>query len=553
MEQAAQAAGADGWLVKNELSESLLTCALRSALERKRHAQRVDALINLGKHLLNPPNPEQALADALRQTARYLRIEHCTLNLLDRSAQQLLPLAAYHQNAPGSQEPQLLESLLEPLREIMLRGETFSAADTTRDPLIRPYYQAVFRQANYRAFAAAPCLEGEQWVGLLVAAAGQVHTWCPAELSFLRQAGDMLWLSAEKTRTQQNLRRNQERFSQALKNTSILLYTTDASDRFTWIFNPQSELNAEAWIGKRGDEIGEPQHFREILALHAAVLSSAKGQRREISAHWNGEPRIFDMAVEPLINPHGQVTGLAVAAIDITQSRTLEAHLNQAHETIALQREVNRHCEDERHAIARSLQNGPVQSLIEMIFFTQTALSLSSEPEVSQLLYGLRDESQKVVKDLRGLCNELLPPVLMQLGLLRAIRAHSEALHERRPDLHLVLDLGDERQAQRQLPDNLQLALYRFYQEAINNILRHAAGARNVWITLHLQRQQVIVQIQDDGPGFTLPDNWLDFAQRGHLGLVRMRELAEAFGGQLQIMARPGKGVIIRVSLPRED
>ncbi|RPI78271.1 MAG: ATPase, partial [Chloroflexi bacterium] len=98
-------------------------------------------------------------------------------------------------------------------------------------------------------------------------------------------------------------------------------------------------------------------------------------------------------------------------------------------------------------------------------------------------------------------------------------------------------------------PEHMRLALYRIYQHAVSNVIRHAA-ARNLHITFDFDSTQVMLEIRDDGCGFSLPSRWIDLAREGHLGLIGTAERAEAIGGQLNITSAPGKGTTILVTVP---
>ena len=100
------------------------------------------------------------------------------------------------------------------------------------------------------------------------------------------------------------------------------------------------------------------------------------------------------------------------------------------------------------------------------------------------------------------------------------------------------------------LPEQMRLSLFRIYREALSNVARHAQ-ARQVWIRFTFDAEQVVLEIQDDGLGFAVPQRWVELARQGHLGLVGMLERTEASGGQLQLNSAPGAGTLIRVMMPR--
>jgi signal transduction histidine kinase len=101
------------------------------------------------------------------------------------------------------------------------------------------------------------------------------------------------------------------------------------------------------------------------------------------------------------------------------------------------------------------------------------------------------------------------------------------------------------------LAEPVRLALFRIYQAALNNVARHAQAQR-VDIRFRFADDEIVLEIQDDGRGFELPERWITLAREGHLGLVGAAERAEAVGGKLDVESAPGKGTCLRVIVPRE-
>jgi signal transduction histidine kinase len=99
------------------------------------------------------------------------------------------------------------------------------------------------------------------------------------------------------------------------------------------------------------------------------------------------------------------------------------------------------------------------------------------------------------------------------------------------------------------LPADMETALYRIFQEALNNVRRHS-GAKQVRITLALHADSFVGEIYDDGVGFD--PQVLDFNEnspRG-LGLLSIRERVDQCCGQVEIISRPGRGTRILVRFP---
>jgi signal transduction histidine kinase len=96
--------------------------------------------------------------------------------------------------------------------------------------------------------------------------------------------------------------------------------------------------------------------------------------------------------------------------------------------------------------------------------------------------------------------------------------------------------------AARDLPAPVQLTAYRIVQECLANAARHAPGAR-VDVKVSIDRQEVEVEVADDGPGCT--------AERSGYGLVGVTERARILGGDVTIGPRAdGRGFAVRARLP---
>jgi signal transduction histidine kinase/ligand-binding sensor domain-containing protein len=98
-----------------------------------------------------------------------------------------------------------------------------------------------------------------------------------------------------------------------------------------------------------------------------------------------------------------------------------------------------------------------------------------------------------------------------------------------------------------EIPEEMEQHLLRIAQEAVANVLKHA-GAKRIWIKLHLEARKLYLRIKDDGRGFD--QNGVFSTLGGHFGLIGMRERAERLGGELRLASHPGEGTEVEVSVP---
>lgn len=101
-------------------------------------------------------------------------------------------------------------------------------------------------------------------------------------------------------------------------------------------------------------------------------------------------------------------------------------------------------------------------------------------------------------------------------------------------------------EAQPSLP--VQISTFRIAQEALQNVIKHAHATR-VTLRLHLAENSLTLDIADDGAGFAVPDRPTYLVQKGHFGLLGMKERAQLHGGTLQIESHAGQGTTVSVRL----
>jgi tetratricopeptide (TPR) repeat protein len=204
--------------------------------------------------------------------------------------------------------------------------------------------------------------------------------------------------------------------------------------------------------------------------------------------------------------------------------------------------------EEARRRLARLLHNDHCQRLVAFGFEVAALRRQTTADDPRRAgLDTLGEELTALGADLRRLSHELHPAVLERRGLAEALR-DSRGEVERRHGLAVHLRLpGDDGQPSpaSPLPPDIALSLYRILQEALSNVVRHAA-AREVRIALRQTARQAVLTVADDGHGFE-PER---AHEAGGLGLETIRERAGLLGGRCRIVSAPGAGTEIEVTLP---
>src|SRR5512143_2194308 len=187
----------------------------------------------------------------------------------------------------------------------------------------------------------------------------------------------------------------------------------------------------------------------------------------------------------------------------------------------------------ERQRLAQNLHDAVNQSLFSAGLIAEVLPRLWERDQdvARQYLEDLRRLTRGAMAEMRALLAELRPSTLTdaELGDLLVLLGNGFTGRTNIPARVSVV-------GQRILPAEVQVAIYRICQEALNNIAKHA-GASAVEISLKHEGSAAEIRIQDDGRGFD-PGRVVS----GHYGLIMMRERAEAAGAMLSITSEPGRG-----------
>lgn len=206
--------------------------------------------------------------------------------------------------------------------------------------------------------------------------------------------------------------------------------------------------------------------------------------------------------------------------------------------------------EEERKRVSRELHDQAGQSLTAIMMnleLLQNDLTGQSQKLVDRTRESVA-AAREAVQSIRSLVRELRPPVLDMLGFDSAVDQLCQDYTRRH---HLDIQLHGTLTGA--LPDAIALTLYRFIQEGLTNVVRHA-NASHVTIELSRPPQELAVKLHDDGKGFDPDQAIRKDSPRARLGLVGMQERLELVGGTMEIKTEPGKGTLLcaRVPLPHD-
>ena len=195
---------------------------------------------------------------------------------------------------------------------------------------------------------------------------------------------------------------------------------------------------------------------------------------------------------------------------------------------------------EERARLARDLHDAVTQSIYSLTLLAAAGLRMIDNGDSQRIRENqtrIDDIAQQALQEMRLLVYELRPMELRELGLIGALERRLEVV-ERRAGIEARL----QAETLLSLPFELEEALYRIAQEALNNALKHAR-ATEVFVCIQLQDGNVGMTIGDNGRGFEP----LAIGDKGGLGLQNMRERADRIGGEITISSAPGEGTVVSI------
>jgi signal transduction histidine kinase len=198
--------------------------------------------------------------------------------------------------------------------------------------------------------------------------------------------------------------------------------------------------------------------------------------------------------------------------------------------------------EDERKRIARELHDETTQSLAVLAMGLETAAAALRSGGPQPRLDEVKALAVRTLEEVHRLILDLRPAVLDDLGLFSALRWYAERNLASR-GIAVRCEIAE---LDRRLAPEVEIALFRIGQEAMNNIARHA-GAESVLIQLGAAGDELRIEIEDDGQGF---DPAVARTDRPHYGLMGIRERAELLGGSARIESAPGRGTRLEIRVP---
>lgn len=298
-----------------------------------------------------------------------------------------------------------------------------------------------------------------------------------------------------------------------------------------------------------------PEVIRKFLAKGywngELVHTTKTGKRITVSSRWTllrdakGVPEgSLELNTDITTQKHAQEA--LEAAHEQLERRVTErtAALSEANERLrVLSRRLMEIQETERRAIARDLHDEVGQALTAIRLNLQEIRDAPKSQSVEKEVVDSLQVLDQVLRHVRSLALDLRPSLLDELGLVPALRWYVTKQAER---AGWEMDFQAEGMTTR-LPPDVEVACFRLTQEALTNVVRHAA-AHLVEVRLRAKRGELVLSIRDDGVGFDPQQLRADPRTQTTVGLSGMEERVRLVGGQFAVSSAHKQGTEVRAT-----
>ncbi len=230
--------------------------------------------------------------------------------------------------------------------------------------------------------------------------------------------------------------------------------------------------------------------------------------------------------------------------IDIGHQKQTENALKESHAKLRnLTKYLQTVRESERTIISRELHDelGQVMTAINMEASWVAKKIPDSLNTIKPRMEAISELSVGAIRSVKRIISKLRPTLLSDLGLTAAIKWEAKE-YQQRTGICFEVNIAPE---EFEVSEDLGITLFRIFQEATTNVIRHA-GASIVVVNLMKKNNEVELTVKDNGLGFSGDDILLNES----FGILGMRERVEMLDGILEILSKPEKGTTLVSRLP---
>ena len=433
--------------------------------------------------------------------------------------------------------------------EVAKTGQPMVMEDISRDPMMaRPE----IRKMKIQSQLIVPLLLRDRVRGTLWVAMRRPKQFLPEEIELLSAVATQIGTAIENARlyekehlTAQRLAVSERNYRELFENASDAIWVHDlagnimvvnkASEKLTgYSVEELTQMNVKVFLSDEGLNLAG--HIRRKLLENESVTQPY--EQRLIRK--DGTEAIL-MLTTNLVTEDGKPTAFQHIARDVTEEKRMQDNL---HYYLS---QITKAQEEERRRIARELHDDTSQVLLALSRQIDNFLRGNEHltPNDVAFLKQMRQQLNDALEGVRRFSQALRPPMLDDLGLLPAVRWLAGEM-KKLTEIEIDFKVAG---AERRLPPEVELTLFRAIQEALANVWRHAQASK-AEVAVEFSESKVRISVSDNGKGFEPLERMESLPRTGKLGLAGIEERMRLLGGSLKVRSEPGKGTTLIVEAP---
>ncbi len=261
----------------------------------------------------------------------------------------------------------------------------------------------------------------------------------------------------------------------------------------------------------------------------------------------NGTIRYFSIQCYPIPNYNEKELKSVISIRDITERKNMEKKniQNYKRKMKNLSHKLTLAEEHERKRIATDLHADIGQTLAFLKLKIGEAKEKNSSPAVQKSLEEIYNLVQDAITSARSLMAQISPTILYELGFVPAVDWLAENILKKN---NIEYKFSDDRK-EKPLTDDLRILLFQAVRELLTNIRKHAK-AKKVKISIKRNKDNIQIEIEDNGIGFNTSSLDSYCEKDVGFGLLNIRSRIDVVGGSFEIESHKKRGTKILLKAP---
>jgi len=342
------------------------------------------------------------------------------------------------------------------------------------------------------------------------------------------------WMEEQLIGTNRLIKKSEERYRALFDNSPVATVVVDHEARII-SFN-QARDNTDGRTPKPGDVMYRDFAGEHEIDMYAELMDCI---RLGVSKEFPQQPyrnKYLNIRMSPFF------AGAIITSHNVTQLKKSELQIRSLTQDLLKAQEL------ERQRIARWLHDDVAQNLGALKLSFETLFDENPEvsAEIRQSVAAFAERLSEAISKVRNLSYNMQPLSLEQLGLAHAVDSFCDdyaAANTFSVDCSFA---GFEKLT---FDFDTQINVYRFVQEAMNNVRKHA-DAGSLKVRLVVSHPDLIIRIEDDGKGFDVENRMAEALEEKRMGLRSMQERINLLNGSFEIQSQANKGTKIVARIP---